>query len=197
LAALANPAAFNAWLTPLYQKDWVVCAKSPPPAAGPEMVLKYLARYVYGVAISNYRLVDLSGGQVTFRYKDYADDNREKLLPLPADEFIRRFLQHVLPKGFYKVRHYGLLANRYREAQLEICRQLLPTITVVTPPPKATEPETPTAPPPPKATKPETPTAPPPRRCPVCGGQAWRLVATMPRPKVWEICGMPLTADTS
>jgi hypothetical protein len=180
LAALADLAAFTAWLTPLYEQDWVVYAK--PPAAGPEVVLKYLARYVHGVAISNFRLVDLSDGTVTFRYKDYADANREKLLPLPADEFIRRFLQHVLPKGFTRVRHYGLLANRYREAQLAICRGLLSVVAEV---------------PPPNAAEQEAPAAAQPRRCPVCGGQAWCLVSRVPRPKVWEICHMPLTADTS
>src|SRR5262249_14638681 len=102
LAELAEPAAFRAWLTPLYRQDWVVYAKAP--FGGPEQVLKYLARYTHRVAISNARLVSLTDGQVTFRYKDYADDRRSKQLTLAADEFLRRLLQHVLPSGFVKIR---------------------------------------------------------------------------------------------
>ncbi len=100
------------WLTPLYAKEWLVYAKAP--FGGPERVLKYLARYTHRVAISNHRLVSLAEGRVTFRYKDYADDQQQKTMTLPAEEFLRRFVQHVLPQGFVKVRHYGLLANRYR-----------------------------------------------------------------------------------
>ena len=100
LAALADPTTFAAWLTPLYQQEWVVYAK--PPWGGPESVLKYLARYTHRVAISNSRLVSLDDGQVAFRYKDYAADQRQKVMTLSADEFIRRFLQHVLPRGFVK-----------------------------------------------------------------------------------------------
>src|SRR5204862_8068817 len=116
-------ASFTAWLSPLYQKDWVVYAKAP--FGGPEQVLKYLARYTHRVAISNHRLVKLEAGRVTFRYKDYADARKEKLLTLSAEEFLRRFVQHVLPKGFMKIRHYGLLASRRREARLHKARQLL------------------------------------------------------------------------
>lgn len=123
LAALTDPAAFSAWLTPLYQADWVVYAKAP--FGGPAQVLKYLARYTHRVAISNQRLVDVSEGQVTFRYKDYADDHRQKTMTLSADEFLRRFLLHVLPRGFVKIRHYGLLANRRRQENLKCCRRLL------------------------------------------------------------------------
>jgi len=128
LQALADPGRFAAWLTPLYQQDWVVYAK--PPWGGPEQVLKYLARYTHRVAISNARLSALEAGQVTFRYKDYADDRRSKTITLPADEFLRRFLMHILPRGFVKVRHYGLLANRYREAKLQACRRLLLVVVV-------------------------------------------------------------------
>jgi hypothetical protein len=110
-------------LGPLYAKDWVVYAK--PPFGGPEQVLKYLARYTHRVAISNHRLVKLEKGQVTFRYKDYADSRKEKLLTLSAEEFLRRFVLHVLPKGFMKIRHYGLLASRQREARLRQARRLL------------------------------------------------------------------------
>jgi hypothetical protein len=127
LAALAAPTAFAAWLTPLYESDWVVYAK--PPFGGPAQVLKYLARYTHRVALSNHRLVSLEEGRVTFRYKDYADDQRQKLLTLDAVEFLRRFVQHVSPKGFVKIRHYGLLANRQREAKLTVCRQLLLVVT--------------------------------------------------------------------
>jgi hypothetical protein len=113
----------------LYAKDWVVYAK--PPFGGPEQVLRYLARYTHRVAISNHRLVKLAEGQVTFRYRDYADARKEKLLTLSAEEFLRRFVQHVLPKGFMKIRHYGLLASRRRAACLRQARQLLlPTMAL-------------------------------------------------------------------
>ena len=110
-------------LGPLYAKDWVVYAK--PPFGGPEQVLKYLARYTHRVALSNHRLVKLEAGKVTFRYRDYADSRKEKLLTLSAEEFLRRYVQHVLPKGFMKIRHYGLLASRQREARLREARRLL------------------------------------------------------------------------
>jgi len=115
--------SFPAWLSPLYAKDWVVYAK--PPFGGPEQVLKYLARYTHRVAISNHRLVKLAEGKVTFRYRDYADSRKEKLLTLSAEEFLRRFVQHVLPKGFMKIRHYGLLSSRQRETRLRLSRRLL------------------------------------------------------------------------
>jgi hypothetical protein len=120
---MSNGPSFTAWLSPLYAKDWVVYAK--PPFGGPEQVLKYLARYTHRVAISNHRLVKLEDGRVTFRYKDYADSRKEKLLTLSAEEFLRRFALHVLPKGFMKIRHYGLLASRQREARLHLARRLL------------------------------------------------------------------------
>jgi hypothetical protein len=123
LARLANGNAFAHWLAPLYAKEWVVYAK--PPFGGPEQVLKYLARYTHRVAISNHRLVQLADGGVTFRYKDYAAAHRQKTMTLSAAEFLRRFVQHVLPKGFVKVRHYGLLANGQRQAKLTLCRRLL------------------------------------------------------------------------
>ena len=126
---LHEATAFTAWLSPLYAKDWVVHAK--PPFGGPEQVLKYLARYTHRVALSNHRLVKLEHGRVTFRYKDYADERKEKLLTLSAEEFLRRFLQHVLPKGFTKIRHYGLLSNRQRQARLRLARRLLLPITAL------------------------------------------------------------------
>jgi Putative transposase/Transposase zinc-binding domain len=123
LPGLLNNGTFAAWLSPLYAKDWVVYAKAP--FGGPEQVLKYLARYTHRVAISNHRLVKLEDGRVTFRYKDYADSRKEKLLTLSAEEFLRRFVQHVLPKGFMKIRHYGLLSSRQRAARLHLARRLL------------------------------------------------------------------------
>jgi len=128
LAERQTATAWPAWLATLAGQEWVVYAK--PPFGGPAQVLKYLARYTHRVAISNARLVALDDGRVTFRYKDYADAGRDKLLTLPVEEFIRRFVQHVLPKGFVKVRHYGLLANRHRGDRLRVSRRLLLVVTV-------------------------------------------------------------------
>src|SRR5205823_3765623 len=108
LGGLRGAAAFHALLRPLYQKEWVVYAKRP--FGGPAQVLKYLARYTHRVAISNSRLVELRDGRVTFRYKDYADAHQDKTMTLPADEFLRRLVQHVLPRGFVKIRHGGALS---------------------------------------------------------------------------------------
>jgi Putative transposase/Transposase zinc-binding domain len=123
LQSLADPEKRATWLAALAAKDWVVYAK--PPFGGPQQVLKYLARYTHRVAISNGRLLELRDARVTFRYKDYADGHQQKTMTLTADEFLRRFMQHVLPKGFVKVRHYGLLANCQRAERLEQCRRLL------------------------------------------------------------------------
>jgi hypothetical protein len=101
----------------------VVYAKRP--FRDPACVLKYLARYTHRVAISNRRLVDYRDGKVTFRYKDYAQGGQQRTMTLEAAEFIRRFLLHVLPDGFMRIRHYGYLANRYRRQKLEVCRRLL------------------------------------------------------------------------
>jgi hypothetical protein len=123
LAALAEAHACTAWFSSLYGKEWVVFAKQP--FGGPAQVLKYLARYTHRVAIGNSRLLDLRDGRITFRYKDYADGQQHKTMTLDAIEFLRRFLQHVLPKGFVKIRHYGLLANGQRAVRLALCRRLL------------------------------------------------------------------------
>lgn len=123
LAELADDDAFNGYLTASCRENWVVYSK--PPFGGPKQVLKYLARYTHRVAISNGRLVSLEGGKVTFRWKDYADHSRTKLMTLDAVEFIRRFLLHVVPTGFVRIRHCGILANRVREANLARCRELL------------------------------------------------------------------------
>src|SRR5262245_32819760 len=127
-ASLADASAFARWLTPLYAQEWVVYSKRP--FGGPKQVLKYLARYTHRVAISNPRLRKLEDGLVTFRYKDYADNRRHKTMTLSAEEFLRRFVQHVLPKRFVKMRHYGLLANRRRQECLDVCRRLLFVATV-------------------------------------------------------------------
>jgi hypothetical protein len=123
LASLTDRAARAAWSGKLYGSDWVVYAKRP--FGGPAQVLKYLARYTHRVAISNSRLLELRDGRVRFRYKDYADDHKHKTMTLTADEFLRRFMQHVLPTSFVKIRHYGLLANAQRKARLALCRRLL------------------------------------------------------------------------
>ena len=114
LAALADPAAFATWLRDLRQQDWVVYAKRP--LAGPTQVLEYLGRYTHRVAISNERLVSHTDGVVRFRWRDYADGDRVKIMTLAAEEFIRRFLLHVVPGGFVRIRHFGFLANRPRAA---------------------------------------------------------------------------------
>jgi hypothetical protein len=124
-APLADAAAFSAYLEPLRQAEWVVYAKEP--FAGPEAVLAYLSRYTHRVAISNRRLVEADQSGVTFRYKDYRIDGpgRYKTMTLAPHEFIRRFLLHVLPKGFHRIRHYGILANGHRAASVARARQLL------------------------------------------------------------------------
>ena len=123
LAHLEDPDRFLAYLKRTYACDWCVYAK--PPFGGPNQVLKYLARYTHRVAISNQRLLSLSDGKVRFRYKDYARGSRHRTMELDAVEFIRRFLLHVLPSGFVRIRHYGLLANASRAVKLPICRALL------------------------------------------------------------------------
>ncbi len=123
LAGLADAAVFADQLGALARIDWVVYAK--PPFAGPEQVLGYLGRYTHRVAIANSRLIELAGGQVSFTWKDYRQQGRTKVMTLPADEFIRRFLQHTVPDGFHRIRHIGFLANRHRTAKLALCRDLL------------------------------------------------------------------------
>src|SRR5467141_3287450 len=123
LALLAQPKIFAAWLRPLFRKDWIVYSK--PPFGGPEYVLQYLGRYTHRVAISNHRLVSFAGGTVTFRWRDSAHNNEQKLLTLSLDEFLRRFLLHVLPKGFVRIRNFGFLANRRRATLLPLCFHLL------------------------------------------------------------------------
>ena len=132
LAHLNDRRAFLCHLAPVRKKRWVVYAK--PPFAGPETVLAYLSRYTHRVAISNSRLLRFDEAGVTFRYKDYrrGSVDRQQVMTLAADEFIRRFLLHVLPKGFHRIRHYGLLAGATRKAQLDHVRQLLGVAPPVT-----------------------------------------------------------------
>lgn len=120
---LAEGDYFASLLNELSKLEWVVYAKRP--FGGPVQVLKYLARYTHRVAISNQRLVSLSEGEVTFRWKDYGDGNAVKEMTLDVREFTRRFLLHILPRGFVRIRHYGFLANRCRSERLECCRKLL------------------------------------------------------------------------
>jgi hypothetical protein len=152
-AGLAERAAFTARLAPLRRAEWVVYAKRP--FAGPEAVLAYLARYTHRVAISGSRLVSMDDKGVTFRWKDYRQDGpaRRKLMTLAPGEFIRRFLLHVLPTGFHRIRHYGLFANPARAANLAKARALL---QAPTPTPADTDPET--------AAKSAS-------ACPCCGGR--------------------------
>jgi Putative transposase/Transposase zinc-binding domain len=156
---LERPEDLAGWLAALARQEWVVY--SQPPAAGPAVVLKYLARYVQRVAISNSRLVAVTDEAVTFTYKDYRHQGKQKELTLSGAEFARRFLRHVLPRGLVRVRHYGLLANRGREAKLACCRRLLGVAAVTA------------------AVAPSS--VPPPGRCPVCGEGVLVVVQWLPR----------------
>jgi putative transposase/transposase-like zinc-binding protein len=123
LEGLRQRQAFHRYLEPLRQKEWIVYSKAP--FAGPEQVLDYVGRYTHRVAISNNRLLNIEDGHVTFRWKDYRDADVQKTMTLTAEEFLRRFLLHVLPLGFQRIRYYGFLGNRYREEKLAQCRSLL------------------------------------------------------------------------
>jgi hypothetical protein len=125
LTPLCAPTAFARYLAPLQDKKWVVYAKAP--FGGPQHVLEYLGRYTHRVAISNRRLLALQDGQVSFEWKDYRNAGKSNVMTLPAEEFIRRFLQHVVPTGLQRIRYYGFLANCHRKAKLTLCRQLLAT----------------------------------------------------------------------
>jgi len=123
LEPLRQPAAFARYLAPLANSKWVVYAKAP--FGGPSHVLEYLGRYTHRVAISNRRILALENAQVSFAWKDYCDRQQQKVMTVPADEFIRRFLQHSLPPGFQRIRYYGFLANCHRAHKLDLCRRLL------------------------------------------------------------------------
>src|SRR5580704_1521925 len=123
LAVLLNPKAFAAWLRPLFRTKWVVYSKRP--FGGAQHALRYLGQYTHRVAISNRRLVALADGMVTFRWRDSAHKNKKRLMALPVNEFLRRFLLHVLPPGFVRIRHFGFLAHRHRGALLPLSFRLL------------------------------------------------------------------------
>jgi Putative transposase len=162
----AGEAAASAWSrlrAELWRKPWVVYSK--PPFGGPERVLKYLSRYTHRIAISNQRLSYVGQGVVRFRYKDYADAGREKEMTLGAREFLRRFLLHVLPKGFMRVRHYGILANYQRRRKLARARELLAEAPP-TPEPAAILPDAERAP----GSQADDPAGRH-KGCPVCGGE--------------------------
>ena len=167
LAGLAEPAAFAAWLRGQYRRDWVVYAKAP--FGGPEQVLKYLARYTHRVALSNRRLLSFDGQQVRFTAKDYAAGGRRRVVTLAAEEFLRRWVEHVLPRGFVKIRHYGLLANRGRAERLAVCRALLAWWAVLRSMVGGSQ---------------GAGASGARRRCPVCGSERWQRVAELPRPVI-------------
>jgi len=171
LAPLADPQHFARFLAPLYKK-WAVYAK--PAFGGADQSLKYLARYTYRVAISNERIESLEEGQITFRYKDYAHGHRWRRMTLTAHEFLRRFMQHVLPRGFVRIRSFGFLANRVRDKQLALCRQLLRAPAPVAPVSSGD---------PPSLSVPGDD----PHRCPHCGQGVLQLVSRTLRPRVPEL----------
>jgi Putative transposase len=135
LEPLRERRAFLQHLAPTRETEWVVYAKRP--FAGPEQVLDYVGRYTHRVAISNNRLVSMDHGKVGSRWKDYRDGDRQKTMTLDGEEFIRRFLVHVLPDGFHRIRYYGFLANCHRKRKLALCRELLgmaPPVAAADPP---------------------------------------------------------------
>jgi Putative transposase/Transposase zinc-binding domain len=131
------PSEGHAFLRRAARKNWVVYSK--PPFAGPEQVLRYLARYTHRIALSNDRLESIENGKVSFRWRDRAHGNQPKLMTLAVGEFLRRFLLHLLPPGFVRIRHYGLLANASRKASIPICKQLLDGKIGPAAPPKETQ----------------------------------------------------------
>jgi hypothetical protein len=175
LQQTAAPAKFAAWLREAAPPEWVVYAKRP--FAGPEQVLAYLSRYTHRVAISSRRLLATDGASVTFAYKDYAEDSRRKTMTLGTVEFVRRFALHVLPERFVKIRHYGLLGNRQKQARLAQARQLLGAASL--PPP--------TELPPLPALLRAPATEPPLARCPFCQQPGLVKVREVPpRPVPWS-----------
>ena len=182
LRPLRPSPAFHSWLTPLYAKDWVVYAK--PPWNGPEHALKYLARYTHRVAIANARLQSIDDGHVRFTYKDYRHAHRQRSLTLSATEFIRRFMMHLLPNGFVRIRYYGFLANAHRQEQLRRIRELLdapqPAIDDEEPDERQSDP----------ASSDHG------QRCPHCKeGLMWPIDQS-PRPRLSEILNLPLMVPT-
>ena len=172
-APLSETSHWQPWLATLRRRDWVVYAK--PPFGGPDRVLKYLSRYTHRVAVSNRRLRFVGDGVVRFTWKDYADHNATKEMTLTAEEFLRRFLLHVVPRGFMRIRHYGILANRHREQKLRRCRELL---GVPTPQDPLTMPDSQRDAPDERHTEPPLPP------CPLCGAPLRVVEILAPRP--WD-----------
>lgn len=180
-ASLINPCAWRVFVRQMRGKEWVVYVK--PPFGSPEQVLKYLARYTHRVAISNRRIVSLSDAHVTFRYRDRVNGNQMRTMKLRGVEFLRRFLLHVLPKGFVRIRHFGLLANRVRNANLARCRSLLGASTTT-----KLDSETPTA------NRDEDPGL----LCPTCRAGRLRWIAALSRSALHPADPNPiLLPDTS
>ena len=123
---LKDKGIFNKFIEPLYKKTWITYIE--PPKGKPENVIEYIGRYSFRVAISNDRIKDISNGQITFEYKDYKDNAKIKIMTISTEEFIRRFMLHVLPNRFTKIRHYGILSNRSKKAIVALCRVLIGTI---------------------------------------------------------------------
>jgi hypothetical protein len=177
-AALSDIDAFRAFLKPLHRAKWVVYAKRP--FAGPDQVLSYLARYTHRVAIANSRLVAFEAGRISFKWKDYRREGQDRygLMTLDGDEFIRRFLLHVLPDGFHRIRHYGLFANGARADNIARARRLLDALS---PPPPPAEPEA----------------TPAPKPCPCCGGRLVLIEAFERGRAPQRRAASPLWCDTS
>ena len=197
LSKLTDQRALNRWLNPLYKRDWVVYAKRP--FGGPAQVLAYLARYTHRVAISNGRLESLEGDRVTFRYKDYADGNRQTTTTMGAVKFLGRLLLHALPHGFVRIRYYGIWSNRHRKELLPRCRQLLEVQGGV--PPWEQLPDPRFGPPEFVAddeaeTLAELLAALPEIPCPVCGRRSL-IVVIYARPNLPEILSLPWSFDSS
>lgn len=163
LAGLAEPRVFARFLRSVYRHTWIVDVRKP--FGGPEHVLHYLARYTHRVAISNHRLIGMEDGKVTFRWKDYAHGGKKRKMTLAAEEFIRRFLLHVLPKGLVRIRYYGWMSNRCRNERAARCRALL-AAAETDPPDEAV----------------------PGRRCPHCGGALETVEVIAPRELRRRLC---------
>lgn len=192
LRHLADPQRFAEWADELRRTDWVVYAKRP--FGEPEQVLKYLARYTHRVAISNHRLVGMDAETVSFRWKDYADGNTPKTMTVDGVEFVRRFLQHVLPSGFVRIRHFGFLANRCRDEKLARCRTLLGASPPATPPDESARGSCAGAADGDRGTRAATD---PRRLCPVCGVGRMALVEVIPRPLPPRPMCVAAVGDTS
>jgi hypothetical protein len=182
----SSPPAWHQFLRALQQTEWVVYAK--PPLAGPQQVFRYLARYTHRVAITNRRLLACHDGQVTFRWKDYQRGNRQRIMTLEAVEFIRRFLLHVLPRGFKRMRHYGFFANGVRTVKLPLCRRVLGQVPLHPPDVSTTG----------EAAKPLAPLPPRSEACPACHvGRMHVQDIWFPKPPVRDSSRPLLVCDTS